>query len=279
MIDLDRLLELCKKHNITKTELERQCKMSQNSINKWVKSSPSADKLELIADIFNTSVDYLLVRTDEIKPYPPSVLMQKEKPAENIEAASNNADIIPENDTAPISNMKKSKVQAPFHRLLELPEDFTLGDAIPYSPIEYGIPIVGVVRAGVGGAAHEDIEGYERVSKSDLNGHDTSEYFWLRVKGDSMEPELYEGDLVLVHKQTSVDSGTLAVVLVDDIADSEGLVKIVNYGKDWIELESFNENYPPRRFEQQEVLKIYVVGEVVQSKRIYSRVKMYKAKI
>ena len=277
MIDINRLLKLCEEHDIKKTELERKCGMSQNSINKWKTSSPSADKLELVADIFNTSVDYLLVRTDETKPYPPSSILKSKKFTETIEPATDIAERITENNIA--NDATPIPQKAPFPKLMELPEDFTPTGAIPLSPIEYGIPIVGVVRAGIGGAAHENIEGYESVSKSDLNGHDTSEYFWLRVKGDSMEPELYEGDLVLVHKQTSVDSGTLAVVLVDDIADSEGLVKIIHYGKDWIELVSNNENYPPRRFEQQDVLRIYVVGAVVQSKRIYSRVNRYKAKI
>ena len=47
-------------------------------------------------------------------------------------------------------------------------------------------------------------------------------YFWLTVTGDSMEPILCEGDLVLVRKQTSVDNGSMAVVLV---GGEEGLVK------------------------------------------------------
>lgn len=264
MTTLKRISMLIENSGHSASSIFKELKMPHNALTEWNKgkAKPSTEALSKLADRFDTSVDYLLVRTDETKPYPPSALLQKEKSNENIEAAIDNFDTIPEND--PLSDMKINNTKAPFPRLLDLPEN-----AIPLSPIEYGIPIVGVVRAGIGGAAYEDIEGREPVSKSDLNGHNPSEFFWLRVKGDSMEPELYEGDLVLVHKQISVDSGTLAVVLVEDIADSEGLVKIVHYGSDWIELESYNENYPPRRFEQQEVTRIYVVGKVVQSKRIY----------
>ena len=273
MTTIKRISNLIENSGRSASSIFKELKMPHNALTEWTKgkAKPSTEALSKIADRFDTSVDYLLVRTDETTPYPPSELLKKEKSDENIEAATDNVEPMPESDTAAntISNMKTSNTKAPFPNLLELPADFTPADAIPYSPIQYGIPIVGVVRAGIGGAAHEDIKGYETVSKFDLNGHEPSEYFWLRVKGDSMEPELYEDDLVLVHKQASVDSGTLAVILVDDIADSEGLVKKVNYGHDWIELVSYNEAYPPRRFEKQEVLRIYVVGQVVQSKRIY----------
>ena len=284
-----RLKELCHKKGTTPTALCRKITKSTGNLATWKNGNTKDEHLVEISKELEVPSDYLLGLTDETKPYPKSALLHNketaseaiESPTEAIDTTTDGVVVAPESDsvTTPISNMKTSSTKAPFPKLMELPEDFTPTGAIPISPIEYAIPIVGVVRAGIGGAAHEDIEGYESVSKSELNGHDTSEYFWLRVKGDSMEPELFEGDLVLVHKQTSVDSGTLAVVLVDDIADSEGLVKIVHYGPDWIELVSNNENYPPRRFDKQEVLRIYVVGAVVQSKRIYSRVNRYKAKI
>jgi repressor LexA len=62
-----------------------------------------------------------------------------------------------------------------------------------------------------------------------------------------------------VHKQTSVDSGSVAVVLLDG---EEGLVKKVLYGEDWIELHSFNPMYPVMRFEGKDVLRLKVVGLV-----------------
>ncbi len=70
------------------------------------------------------------------------------------------------------------------------------------------VPVVGVVRAGFGGLAFECDMGAETVSKRTVSGYDLSQFFYLRVKGDSMEPRLYEGDLVLVRKQSSVDSGS-----------------------------------------------------------------------
>ena len=55
----------------------------------------------------------------------------------------------------------------------------------------------------------------------------------IRVKGDSMSPKIEDGDLIQVHKQSSVDSGDIAVVLLDG---SEGLVKKVVYDAEYIQL-------------------------------------------
>lgn len=156
----------------------------------------------------------------------------------------------------------------PFPNPNELSPNYTPADAISVSLKHYEIPIYGDVKAGLTGYADDSVEGYEQVSADDINIYEIKEYFWLRVIGNSMEPVLNEDDLVLIHKQTSVDSGTLAVVLVDK---EEGLIKYVEYGRDWIELISENEAYTPRRFEKQDVLRVYVVGEVIQSKRFYKK--------
>ena len=86
----------------------------------------------------------------------------------------------------------------------------------------------------------------------------------ITVTGDSMEPILCEGDLVLVRKQTSVDNGSMAVVLV---GGEEGLVKKIFYGPDWIELHSLNPAYAVRRFEGPDVMQVAVLGLVMESKR------------
>lgn len=84
-------------------------------------------------------------------------------------------------------------------------------------------------------------------------------YMWLLVRGDSMSPLIDDGSRVLVKMQDSVDSGQVAVVLIDG---DEGSVKRVTYGKDWIELISVNPYYPPRRFEGADVERVRVVGLV-----------------
>ena len=131
------------------------------------------------------------------------------------------------------------------------------GDAIP-------LPVMGAVRAGFGGVVFEDPSGTEPVDAAALR--DGCDYFWLRVTGDSMTPMINDRDLVLVRRQDKVDSGRYAVVLVDG---EEGLVKRVVYTDDWLELQSVNPYYPPRRFEGEQMAQVTVIGLVVESKRKY----------
>ena len=83
----------------------------------------------------------------------------------------------------------------------------------------------------------------------------------ITIKGDSMSPKIENGDVAVVHKQTSVDSGSIAVILVDG---EEGYIKKVVYGSDWVELVSLNPDYPTRRFEGNDLLRLSVVGLVKQ---------------
>ena len=138
--------------------------------------------------------------------------------------------------------------------------------AVPAEPGngEVMVPILGSVRAGTGGLAEQQIIGYEPAPARYLSGGQRC--FWLEVEGDSMQPRIEPGDMILVQARPSIDSGDLAVVTVDD---DEGVVKKVFYGRDWIELRSFNPYYPPRRFEGEDVGRIRVMGKVVKSERRY----------
>jgi len=124
------------------------------------------------------------------------------------------------------------------------------------------LPLVGQVCAGNGLLAEDNVIRYEVADKK----YNRKEYFYLEVSGDSMSPKLDDGDLVLVRKQSSIDSGDVGVFLIDGC---DGVVKKIKYDRNYIELHSFNPYYPVRRFEGSEVQRISVVGKVVESKRIW----------
>ena len=134
-----------------------------------------------------------------------------------------------------------------------------------FSPAERTviIPVIGTVRAGVGGLALEYNMGYETVDAHMLYGYDVDDFFYLTVKGDSMVPRLYEDDLVLVRKQSNIDSGSYGIVTIDD---EEGVVKIVQYDKNSITLISQNHNYPPRVFSGNDMKRVKIIGKVIESK-------------
>lgn len=61
---LERIKDLCKEKGISHRRLEQELGLGNGAISKWVKSSPSSDIMEKLADYFNVSVDYLLGRID-----------------------------------------------------------------------------------------------------------------------------------------------------------------------------------------------------------------------
>ena len=74
------------------------------------------------------------------------------------------------------------------------------------------IPILGTVIAGIPVTAVEDIIGYEEISEKMARCGD---YFALEIKGDSMEPKMSKGDIVIVKQQNTVENGQIAIVLVN----------------------------------------------------------------
>ena len=124
------------------------------------------------------------------------------------------------------------------------------------------MPLIGKVAAGYCCHAEDNISEYIRTDRSSLKtGYD---YFWLEVKGDSMEPELHEKDLVLVQEQSELDAECYAVVIGDN---EDGLVKQVQIDNTKITLKSINPYYPPRVFEKQDMNRIKIVGRVIEIKR------------
>lgn len=132
------------------------------------------------------------------------------------------------------------------------------------SVIEY--PVIGSVRAGMGGSVVSEETGETRpIAASALHGR-PDEYFLLRVRGDSMYPDIMDGDCVLVKKTESVESGSMAVVLYDG---DYATVKWVRYveGEDWVDLISNNPQYAPVRIEGADLEQCHVLGEVVDIMR------------
>lgn len=118
------------------------------------------------------------------------------------------------------------------------------------------IPLYESVSAGFGTMADDYIIDYIPCYIDNILEAD--EYLCIRVKGDSMYPKIEDGDIIQVHMQSSVDSGSIAVILNGD----ESYVKRVIYDDNSVELHSINPMYPPIRFEGSELLNLRIVGLV-----------------
>ena len=118
-------------------------------------------------------------------------------------------------------------------------------------------PLYNSVAAGFGAPAENTIVSY--IPTFINNSLEKDKYIWVNVEGDSMSPLIDDGSKILIRMQESVDSGQIAVVLIDN---EEAVVKKVEYGNDYVTLISVNPYYPPRKFEGREVLRVRVVGVV-----------------
>lgn len=126
------------------------------------------------------------------------------------------------------------------------------------------IPVLNKVVAGIPIEA-ENIIDYEEISE--VLAHMGS-FFALKIKGDSMEPEIRNGDIVIVKQQNSADTGDIVIVLIN--GDDATCKRLVKY-KDGIRLMPENAAYEPLFFTNQEICEkpIRIVGKVVENRRKY----------
>lgn len=122
------------------------------------------------------------------------------------------------------------------------------------------IPVLGKVVAGIPLGAIEDIIDYEEIPHSMAKSGD---YFALQIKGDSMEPRIKEGDVVIVRKQPDVESGEVAIVLVNG---DEATIKKVQKFNGGINLVPSNPAYEVKTYSNDDIesLPVSIIGKVVE---------------
>lgn len=123
------------------------------------------------------------------------------------------------------------------------------------------IPVLGNVAAGIPITAVTDVDEWEEIPQSMAN---TGNYFALRIKGQSMEPRICNGDVVIVKQQSDVDTGDVAIVLVNG---DEATVKEVKKLDTGIMLIGWNTAvYSPRFYSAKDIksLPVKIIGKVVE---------------
>ena len=136
---------------------------------------------------------------------------------------------------------------------------------IPPKPQGIKIPVLGTVAAGIPISAFEDILDYEEIPQSWQN---QGEFFGLKIKGDSMEPRMESGDVVIVKQQSDANSGDTVIVLVNgDDATCKRLEKTDN----GIMLVSTNPKYPPMFYSLEDIQTkpVVILGKVVELRQKY----------
>ena len=173
-----------------------------------------------------------------------------------------------------VTNLKRSTIKILADYFAVSPASFVIDDISDYldsNPDKYPtpditddivtFPVIGDIAAGYDHTVNEDWEG-ERIDipVSYLRGRKQSEFFVLRVKGDSMYPAYHNDDIVIVLRQSTLNySGQIGAVLYDDECATLKKVEFCQ-GEDWMELISINPNYPPKRIENESLEHCRILG-------------------
>lgn len=138
---------------------------------------------------------------------------------------------------------------------LELPEP-------PKSTFKKGVTInvLGRVAAGIPIEAIENVIDTEEITQEMAQ---TGTFFGLQIHGDSMEPKMSEGDVVIVRQQDDAESGEIVIVTVNG---TDATCKRLRKYRDGIELISSNPSYEPIFFSNEEIVKkpVKIIGRVVE---------------
>ena len=117
-----------------------------------------------------------------------------------------------------------------------------------------GIPLEAIVTFD-----QDDPDAWEEIRRTD-----DAQYFALRIRGNSMEPLIRYGEIVIVRKQEEYNDGDIVIALVDS---TEGVCKLLEYRDNGgICLRSLNPDYPPMIYnrEQVENLPVRIMGRCVE---------------
>jgi repressor LexA len=153
-----------------------------------------------------------------------------------------------------IENMRRSRI-AGLTEILQLdPAVITGGEAHGFSMTPPTVtedvvvfPVIGEIACGFDHLALEDYDTGDQVEipASLLKGHPRSDYFVLKVSGDSMYPLYMDGDKVLILKTPSLErSGEIGAVVYEDYATLKKIEYVA--GEDWMKLVPVNPQYQPK---------------------------------
>lgn len=144
---------------------------------------------------------------------------------------------------------------------LDVSVDYLLGSGSqPARPGYIRVPVLGRVAAGIPIDAIEEVIDWEDISAEAAGD---GEYFGLQIKGHSMEPKISDGDVVIVRRQPDVDSGDIAVVLVNG---DDATVKRIKKSPQGVTLIPSNPAYEPMYYTNAEIesLPVQILGRVVE---------------
>lgn len=122
------------------------------------------------------------------------------------------------------------------------------------------IKVLGRVAAGIPINAITEIIDTEEISEDMAK---TGDFFALQIKGDSMEPKISNGDVVIVRQQNDAETGDTVIALING---DDAVCKRLRKYKEGLELISTNPSYAPLYFDEETIKNkpVKIIGKVVE---------------
>ena len=237
MLNTKRLKSLRKKLGYTQKDVALKLRVTQQNYQKWESGftkSPTTETIIELANIFNTSVEYLT--NTEILPIYQA--LSETRQCELVSIAE-----------------EKLKEQLNENKVIPF-----IDNLIPYQVISEQS-----LSAGYGNGYTDEQETYTVFWDKDVRYDYAAE-----IEGDSMEPKFHDGDIALIRK-THVNDYDGCVCVIDDVANQRVYIKRIHIEDTHVRLESLNKDtydngeliYPDILLENNENLKL--IGKVVDS--------------
>lgn len=268
-----KIRDLRAKHGLTLEQVAQQVGVGRSTVRKWetgIIENMRRDKIAKLATALHTTPAYLMGWDD---PTAVELLREasgywdgkrlfeiREARGYSIKQFASMLEITEEE----YIGLEQNELEPSFEMLLRLADIFAYDlDYLCHrlmkpntKPPQYAwkVPLIGTIACGAPILAEEHIEGYVNIPKH------ISADFALTCKGDSMSgARIFDGDIVYIRQQDTVDNGQIAAVLID----GEATLKRVKIYDDHIVLEPENPHFRPLTYWAEEMNSVRILGRAV----------------
>lgn len=132
------------------------------------------------------------------------------------------------------------------------------------------VPVLGYIKAGIPISAIEEIVDYEEIPETLAR---KGQFFALTVKGDSMAPDIKEGDIAILLVQSNVENGEIGAIIFN--GDNEATLKRIYKDETGITLIPDNPNnqdgFKPTHYTNKEIeeIPITIAGKLMEIRKKY----------
>lgn len=245
---VDRIKLSGEKKGLNLTQIERGSGLTNRTIYKWDKSSPSIDKVLAVANFLNESLYWLVTGTEE-------------------DTKNRHSEFL--NKYEMLSDLDKKKIEhfmdialidlSTYNKISEKDTPIIKEDRTTYSHSDKIIAILGYVAAG------KPIEGIS-IPLGYLPAPVPADYA-LIAKGMSMEPVIHDGEIIFVQKCESLKEGDLGIFYID----GDVTCKKYHPEVDHLLLKSLNPDYAPFKYSLNEQHDFKIQGRVMLTPEQNSR--------